>query len=205
MLIKSMIYSWKADVFCFQDSKLEGDIRGIVKELWADRWVKFAQLEASGTRRHRFTVGKQRLAVWALILLLVSSLVSLRILPGTSLVYMLQKTRKREKKYGGKLVLLGDYSLGLGWCVGILILLDSLLRRIIATESMSEFSEFIKDMGLVDLQLLGRIFTWKKGKNHDIAVESAPISIVWSTMIGMKALEILNNQLSTKSFQIILL
>lgn len=48
--IKSCINTWKADVYCFQESKLEGDITRIVKDRWANRWGKFAQLEASGTR-----------------------------------------------------------------------------------------------------------------------------------------------------------
>lgn len=49
-MIKSLIQSWRADVFYFQESKLEGDVRNVVKELWANRWVKFARLEASGPR-----------------------------------------------------------------------------------------------------------------------------------------------------------
>lgn len=50
MLIRSLIHRWKADVFCFQDSKLKGDIREFIRELWANRWFKYAQLEASGPR-----------------------------------------------------------------------------------------------------------------------------------------------------------
>lgn len=50
VLIKSLIHSWKADVYCFQETKVEGDIREIIKELWANSWENFAQLEASGTR-----------------------------------------------------------------------------------------------------------------------------------------------------------
>lgn len=48
-LIKSLLHTWKADVYCFRETKLQGDIRNIVRELWANRWVKYAQLEASGT------------------------------------------------------------------------------------------------------------------------------------------------------------
>lgn len=49
-LIKNMVSSWKAEVYCFQETKVEGEIREIVRELWANGWVKYAQLEASGTR-----------------------------------------------------------------------------------------------------------------------------------------------------------
>lgn len=50
LMIKSLMHNWKADVFCFQETKLQGDIRNFVKDLWANRWVKYAQLEASETR-----------------------------------------------------------------------------------------------------------------------------------------------------------
>lgn len=34
---------------------------------------------------------------------------------------------------------------------------------------MTEFSEFIEDMELVDLHLAGGTYTWMKGDRHDIA------------------------------------
>ncbi|KAH0682681.1 hypothetical protein KY290_021262 [Solanum tuberosum] len=46
LLIKNVLHIWRADVYCFQESKLRGDIRETIKELWANRRVKFAQLEA---------------------------------------------------------------------------------------------------------------------------------------------------------------
>jgi len=48
--IKNLMNTWRADVYCFQESKISGDISGIVKDLWANRKVKYAQLEARGTR-----------------------------------------------------------------------------------------------------------------------------------------------------------
>lgn len=53
-----MIHSWKADVYCFHETKIEGEIRELVRELWAYRWVKFAQLKASGTRGYPYHVGR---------------------------------------------------------------------------------------------------------------------------------------------------
>lgn len=49
-LIKSLLLDWKAGIVCLQESKIEGDIRELVRELWSNRWVRYAQLEASGTR-----------------------------------------------------------------------------------------------------------------------------------------------------------
>jgi len=44
--IKNLMNKWRADVYCFQESKIKGDISRIVKDLWANRKVKYAQLEA---------------------------------------------------------------------------------------------------------------------------------------------------------------
>lgn len=49
-LVKSMVVSWNADIMCIQETKLEGDLTEVVKQLWGGRWVNFACLEASGTR-----------------------------------------------------------------------------------------------------------------------------------------------------------
>lgn len=47
LLIKSIMNNWKANVFCFQESKLQGDIKEEITELWKNKWVNFAQLEVS--------------------------------------------------------------------------------------------------------------------------------------------------------------
>lgn len=49
-MIRNMLRIWKADVVCFQETKLEGEIANIVKEIWGSRWADYVQLEASGTR-----------------------------------------------------------------------------------------------------------------------------------------------------------
>uniref|UniRef100_A0A0V0GSF1 Putative ovule protein n=1 Tax=Solanum chacoense TaxID=4108 RepID=A0A0V0GSF1_SOLCH len=49
-MIRNMLRIWKADVMCFQETKLEGEIANIVKEIWGSRWADYVQLEASGTR-----------------------------------------------------------------------------------------------------------------------------------------------------------
>ncbi|WMV46576.1 hypothetical protein MTR67_039961 [Solanum verrucosum] len=38
------------------------------------------------------------------------------------------------------------------------------------TKSMTDLSDFIEDMNLLDLQLAGESYTWRKGDKHDIAV-----------------------------------
>lgn len=48
--MKSLIRTRKTNIICFQESKLEDDIRGIIKDLWANRLVDYVKLETSGTR-----------------------------------------------------------------------------------------------------------------------------------------------------------
>lgn len=127
VLIRSMMNNWKADVFCFQESKLEGDIREIVKELWANRWGKFAQLKVSGTRGGIVVLWDKR--VWdgeisslGLTLSHVSFLVDLRNLFGTYLVCMHRMTEETGKKCGRNWQGPGVYLMDHGWFVEILIL-----------------------------------------------------------------------------------
>jgi len=50
-MIKNMVHKWRADVYCFQESKLRGDIRETIKELWANRGVNHTQLESEVPKR----------------------------------------------------------------------------------------------------------------------------------------------------------
>jgi len=49
-VIKNIMGDWKADIICLQETKLQGNITELVRQIWGDRWVKMACLEASGTR-----------------------------------------------------------------------------------------------------------------------------------------------------------
>jgi len=49
-IINSVFQEWKADVICLQETKLEGENGEAIRQVWGSRGVKYAQLEASGTR-----------------------------------------------------------------------------------------------------------------------------------------------------------
>uniref|UniRef100_A0A0V0HAJ5 Putative ovule protein n=1 Tax=Solanum chacoense TaxID=4108 RepID=A0A0V0HAJ5_SOLCH len=85
---------------------------------------------------------------------------------------MLQIVKKKEKKFGGKLGQLEVCSMALGQFVGIFNTVrfpseKKNCSRI--TKSMTDHSDFIEDMSLLDLQLAGGRYTWRKGDKHDIA------------------------------------
>lgn len=44
--INNMMYKWRVDAYCFQEYKLKGNIEEIIKDLWANRRIKYVQLEA---------------------------------------------------------------------------------------------------------------------------------------------------------------
>lgn len=59
-VVKSLSWDWKADIICFQETKLEGDIKELINQIWEERWVRYACLEASGTRGgYRNAMGQQ--------------------------------------------------------------------------------------------------------------------------------------------------
>ncbi|WMV25031.1 hypothetical protein MTR67_018416 [Solanum verrucosum] len=38
-VVKSLIWDWKADIICFQETKLEGEIKEWINQIWGQRWI----------------------------------------------------------------------------------------------------------------------------------------------------------------------
>lgn len=109
-IVNSLVQKWKADVFCFQETKIEGDIEEIIKQLWGNRGVKYGQLEASGTRGGILMMWDSK--IWKGEVVTTGSYsITCRFESQTqnyiwiSLGFMLQIATKRDKKFGGKLEL----------------------------------------------------------------------------------------------------
>lgn len=51
-MIKRLMHNWKAGVSCFQETKLQGDIKDITKDLWSNSWVKCATRSKWHKRGH---------------------------------------------------------------------------------------------------------------------------------------------------------
>jgi len=49
-VVHNLLSGWRADIICLQETKIEGDISKMVKQIWEGRWIRYAYLEASGTR-----------------------------------------------------------------------------------------------------------------------------------------------------------
>ncbi|KAG5631925.1 hypothetical protein H5410_003642 [Solanum commersonii] len=169
--------NWKADIYCFQETKIEGENGSLVKYLWANRWVKYCQLEASGTRGGILIMWDGR--VWSGE---VSSLGAYSItckLTGINQdliwfltgIYAPNSREKREEVwwevgsarglFDGPWVVCGDFN------TARFPSEKKNCSRI--SRAMTDLSDFIEDMGLLDPHLVGGKYTWRKGDRHDTA------------------------------------
>ncbi|WMV43213.1 hypothetical protein MTR67_036598 [Solanum verrucosum] len=176
-IIKNLIHEWKADVYCFQETKIQGDIKNLVKDLWANRGVRFCQLEASGTRGGILILWDEK--VWTGE---VSSLGAYSLtckftgknrdftwcLTG---IYAPNNRVEREEVcwelgsarglFDGPWVVCGDFNT---------VRFPSEKRNCSRfTRAMYDLSDFIEDMSLQDPHLIGSKYTWRKGESHDVA------------------------------------
>lgn len=49
-LVNSMVWGWKVDIICLQETKFEGNVSKMAKQIWGRRWVRHVYLKAGGTR-----------------------------------------------------------------------------------------------------------------------------------------------------------
>ncbi|WMV57474.1 hypothetical protein MTR67_050859 [Solanum verrucosum] len=168
---------WRADVYCFQESKIKGDISRIVKDLWANRKVKYAQLEARGTRGGIIILWDSN--IWEGEVCEVGAYsITCKFTGKTqdlgwhfSGVYAPNNREEKEEVWGelgavrglfnGPWVVAGDFNV---------VRFPSEKKNCNKfNREMEEFSEFMEDMELQDLPLVGGRFTWRRGDGYDIA------------------------------------
>nr|XP_009596491.1 uncharacterized protein LOC104092571 [Nicotiana tomentosiformis]XP_016432332.1 PREDICTED: uncharacterized protein LOC107758988 [Nicotiana tabacum] len=174
-VIRSLILNWKADVFCFQESKIEGDIEGIIKEIWGVRGIKYGQLEASGTKGGILMLWDSKVWKGEVVTTGAHSLTckfeshSQDFNWHMTRVYAPNCIRERREVwweiggtrslFTGPWVVAGDFNT---------VRFPSEKRNCSRiTKTMTEFSNFIEDMDLVDLPLEGGIYTWARGNSQE--------------------------------------
>ncbi|WMV44404.1 hypothetical protein MTR67_037789 [Solanum verrucosum] len=204
-----MLLNWKADVVCLQETKIEGNISNIVKEVWGSRWADFVQLEASGTRGEVVIIWEKRF--WEGELSSVGEYsVSCSLsrkdqdfkwhLTG---VYAPNDRVEREETwwelgaarglFSGPWVLCGEFNT---------VRYPTEKRDgIRINRSMTEFSDFIEDMELIDIDLYGGKYTWKKGDRHTTAarLDRFLLSEEWDTNFSCIKQSVLSRVVSDHS------
>ncbi|XP_070015628.1 uncharacterized protein [Nicotiana sylvestris] len=149
----SLITKWEADTFCFHETKLEGDIEEMVYQLWGNRGIRFE------SQTQDFS--------WHM-----------------TGVYAPNCDRERQEVWWeigavrglflGPWVVAGDFNI---------IRFPSEKRNCTRfTRAMTEFSDFIEDMELIDLQMEGGNYTWAIGGRQETSsrIDRFLISVEWS-------------------------
>ncbi|XP_060210641.1 uncharacterized protein LOC132637591 [Lycium barbarum] len=176
-IVQSLVVDWKADIICLQETKLEGDIRDIVKQVWGGRWIKFAYLEASGTRGGIMMMWDCR--SWKGEVLEIGSYTltckfeaqlqnfSCHITGVYAPNNYIERRTVWEEVGAVRELMEGPWAVCGDFNVARFISEKRNFRR--RRRSMVEFSDFIEDMNLIDLQLEDGNYTWFKGDNQDRA------------------------------------
>ncbi|WMV57930.1 hypothetical protein MTR67_051315 [Solanum verrucosum] len=159
-IINSVFQEWKADVICLQETKLEGENGEAIRQVWGSRGVKYAQLEASGTRGGI-------LMLWDRVYAPNCNLERQEVWWEIGAVRGL---------FSGPWILGGDFN----------IVRYASEKKNCSRNSiyMSEFSDMIEDMELIDPQLEGGNYTWTGGNNAEYG--SRIDRIMYSTEWGGK-------------------
>ncbi|KAG5598653.1 hypothetical protein H5410_030023 [Solanum commersonii] len=177
IVVQNMIQDWKADIVCLQETKLVGNVQELIKQIWAGRWIKYACLEASGTRGGILILWDSK--IWEGETLQVGAYtLSCKFRAQLSnfechitSVYAPNSQVERRLVWeeladvrglmDGPWAICGDFNV----CRFPSEKRDCSKRN----SAMRELSDCIEDMDLVDPQLGGGRYTWYKGDNHTTA------------------------------------
>ncbi|XP_049406103.1 uncharacterized protein LOC125869691 [Solanum stenotomum] len=176
-LIRKTRKEWNVDAVCLQETKLSEDITEVVRDIWGNKWVDYVHLEASGTRGGIVIMWDKRdwegklssVGMYSVSCSLVGKTQDFKW--HLTCIYAPNHRQEREETWGeigatrglfsGPCILCGDFNTTRH------PLEKKNCRRI--NNAMSDLSEFIEDMELVNLDLKGGKYTWKKGDRHDRA------------------------------------
>ena len=170
--VSNLLRDWKADIVCFQETKLKGMSRNIVRSLWGWSHVDWCCLDSNGALGGILIMWDNRVVekvedcVGAYTLAVSFRDVVDRSVWAFASVYGPNFDRYRRLLWDE---LAGVLSLWEARCVrGDFNLTRFPSERSSTTSldsAMMQFSQFISDQGLMDLPLAGGCFTWSV--SHD--------------------------------------
>ncbi|KAG5599979.1 hypothetical protein H5410_031349 [Solanum commersonii] len=173
-IVKSALLKWKAYVCCFQEKKISREVESIAKQLWASRWMSCGYLEVDGSNGGILIMWDCR--IWK------GSLVE----TGKFLItYRFDAVQTTFSWYltgvyachirNEKLECWEEVATVKELCEGTWVTCEEFNTVRVRAERrgcnrianmMKDFSNYIKEMELHDLQLNGGNFTWFRGANH---------------------------------------
>ncbi|WMV23105.1 hypothetical protein MTR67_016490 [Solanum verrucosum] len=184
-----MIWGWKADIICLQETKLEGNVVDLAKQVWAGRWIKQAYLESSGTRGGILMMWDERawrgeileIGAYSITCKFESQLQDFKChITGVYAPNCYKERRIVWEEVSavrglmeGPWAICGDFN--------VTRYISEKKNCTVRTRGMKEFSDFIEDMKLVDLQLEDVTYTWFKGDQQEAAsrIDRILISEEW--------------------------
>lgn len=188
-LVNSLVWGWKADIICLQETKLEGNVSEMAKQIWGGRWVRQAYLEASGTMggilfmwdERVWKGGVLKIRIYSITCKFESQLQSFKC--HVTGVYAPNCYKERRMVWDGLGCVRGLIERPWAVCgdFNVTRYISEKKNCSIRTRGMREFSDFIEDMNLVDLQLENANYTWFKGDQQKTAsrIDRILISDEW--------------------------
>ncbi|XP_070007559.1 uncharacterized protein [Nicotiana sylvestris] len=192
-IIKSQVQNWRADIICMQETKVEGDIEEIIRQICGGRWVRYASLEASGTRGGILMLWDCR--VWkgevlqtgAYTLTCKFDALLQNFQCHITGVYAPNCRIERKKVWSEIGAVRGLMEGPWAVCGDFNVTRYPSEKRECSRRSraMVEFSDFIEDMEMIDLRLEGGNYTWFKGDNYTAAsrIDRFLISEEWDVRL----------------------
>ncbi|XP_042956371.1 uncharacterized protein LOC122292174 [Carya illinoinensis] len=169
--IRSLLQSWKMDVVCFQETKLRVMDRRIIRSLWGFSYVGWSYLASLGASGEVLLMWDKRVvkSVEECVGNFSIACCFKNTIDGWEWAFAdtygpnLDSERRRLGEELADFIYLWEVS----WCIG-----EDFNIRFPSEPSgthhhstaMEEFSEFVFDLDLMDLPLLGGEFTWSNGR-----------------------------------------
>jgi len=177
IMVKSLMQKWKADVYCFQETKISKEVEAMAKQLWSCRWMKCGYLEAEGSCGGVLMMWDNRSWRGTLVeagqFSITYEFVSTQNLYTWYLTGVYAPHTRDEKLLCWEEIAAVRTICDCPWvtCGDFNTVRVMAERRGCSriTNVMKDFSNWIEEMELHDPQLKGGNFTWFRGANHHSA------------------------------------
>ena len=168
LCVRNLLHTWKADIMCLHETKLDGIDRAMIRSLWRCRYVNWLCLDFMGASGGIIVMWDTRVvekveeAIGCFSVSCKFKVVSSGLVWGFSGVYGPHRAVERRLMWE-ELARVGAWW-DVPWCMGgdfnTVRYPSERVGSSSFSPSMQEFSEFISSIGFIDLPLEGGSMTW---------------------------------------------
>lgn len=194
-LVRNLVSQWRADIYVLVETKLMGNVSNLLHTIWNNRWVGELHLEAVGSSRGILILWDKR--VWEGELVesgeqcISCKLTSQNQNLTWYLTAVYAKCKRMERRdlwcelgamrslCEGPWVVCGDFN--------VIRYPSERTNCSSINGAMSEFSDCIEKVELIDPPLFGGSFTWRRGENHTTAsrIDRIMYSAQWEELFTL--------------------